>query len=171
MIRALPLAFAAVLASACTRNEAPGNDRAATFAEHHPLAELTPPEQAAREADAAQVFPAAMTTQEIAQVIDPDAACSFGYTAAGRPVIAAAGTAGVIKLNGKVARLEALTPPDAAGMTLAAGPIEARITPEDVEDSKPAPDGGVQREADLVFRLDGGEKRGFRGYYACSGDG
>ncbi len=129
--------------------------------------------QALGSADLASLDPKGLSPEDIRKGLEGEAACSFSRTNEGKPVLAMAGAGGVIKLSGRLIRLEAEQPLDAAaledGAQLASDGARVSVAPDPGADWQEA-DGGLRRaEAEMRFHLEQGLSVGYRGFLDCSG--
>lgn len=149
----------AVVVSGCIDNSAPGNDREAGLEPPAPPAELASAAAALDGVATGLLMPEIMPDADVARIPDIGDRCAFRMTRVGFPVFVY-GTAGIVKLNGK------LVPLDRTGDgQYAAGGIRATVRP--LEDAD-AGAGGEPFPAEFVVRLPGAPNElGFHGFARC----
>ncbi len=111
-----------------------------------------------------ELDPAPMTEAEAGQVLDAASGCAFDRSPESDPIlhVAADGSAGAMKLNGVIVRLEAQGETDAGGIALSAPGASLTVRPLGDE-------AGWRSDAELVFAFDEGPTLGYRGFYGCQG--
>lgn len=158
--RLVSVSVLGITLSACGENTAPGNDRGA-FSEHRgEPAPAVSPDVAVTSADPATSHPASMTEVETGTVLTGGTFCSFSYGKLGYPVVAVSAFAdgqavgqldgqadgrpplqGVLKLHGKLVRLDAPFPvagPASSGATAPDTTAASDDTAPPASDSTPA---------------------------------
>lgn len=170
--RHLPLvtALTSVLLLAACGDPAPG-EGVAHPPMQAPAPEIVPAQQALQTPDIPAIDPQTMQQAEIDKVLPPGPRCSFLYTAESRPILVATpaegGAQGVIKLHGKLVRVQAPAgdlQALAGGGTFSAEGVTLEVAPEEqAVAAEPVP-------ADLHFSLDAGLNVGYHGWYGCTGE-
>ena len=154
---AVPL-LAAVLATGCVENPAPGNDREAELEPPAPPAQVASPAEVLSGVSVALVMPETMSDADQGALPDVGASCRFHMTEVGFPV-AVYGSRAAMKLNGKLVSL----PGEAEGRYGAAG---ISVTFRPLAD---AAEGEGTYPAEMVLRLPGAPNElGFHGFATCS---
>lgn len=166
---AAAIVAAAMLLAACSRSGAPDDARSLPPA----LSAVMPAEQALAGANIPTLDPSTLADAEIDKVIGAQPHCTFRYTNAGRPVLAAslkadgAPAAGVVKLNGNLVLLQAergAAPSGIRAIALAAPPVRLLLQWPETAEPNPA-----QRvEAEMVFEVGQRLKVGYSGFVSCT---
>lgn len=106
-----------------------------------------------------------LTGDEIAQLFPDGARCTFRYTTASKPVLAAGqidgAPAALAKISGDLVRLG---PTDDAGTLSTEGMSVALSAPDGAAALE---NSGELQDANLVLELDAGLRAGYRGFYGC----
>lgn len=164
----LPLAL---LVPGCTENTAPGNDREAALSPPEAPAEVLDAPAATAGVATDMLMPQTMTDADLRNAPDVGERCLFRFTRVGLPVFVY-GSAGVVKLNGKLVRLPETStggPGTNAGgpgtdvRRYAAGPVSVMVRP--LEGAEP---NDVPVVGELVLHLaDASHELGYHGYLKC----
>lgn len=153
----IPLIVLGLLASACTDNTAPGNDREAKLSSPEPAAEVTSVAAATEGVGTALLIPQTMTDADLGNIPATARRCVFRMTRVGLPVLAY-GSTGVLKLNDKLVSLPATGGGryGAEGVTVTVRPLS-----ENQRD-------GESFVAEFVLRLPHApHERGYHGFSEC----
>lgn len=152
---------AALAAGACIGNPAPGNDREAELDPPAPPAEMAPVETALAGVDVSLLHPQIITGPDRTAVPEQPGRCAFRFTTVGFPVFLysrSPGTAGVLKLNGKLLSLEG-----GADGRFASGGVSVDLRPLDTEARAEG-----RHPSELILRLPGApHELGYRGFSEC----
>lgn len=166
--RAAPAFALALLAATCTENTAPGNDREAALSRPEPPSDIAEAPTATEGVATDLLIPQTMTDADVRNAPDVGEPCVFRFTRVGLPVFVY-GSAGVVKLNGKLVALPAARErgPHTDARRYAADPVAVTVRP--LEGT--ASDGG-RVAAELVLRLDdAAHELGYHGYAECDRSG
>lgn len=129
------------------------------------VADLAPAGQAVRSSHVPSIDPHTMVDAEIIRVLGAPPHCSFRYTKSGKAVLAfVPGSAGVVKVNGRLVRLRAASAA-AQGGVLGAEGMRLQVLPDPPDTGIPP---GEKRPADLRFVLRDGLSVGYRGFFDCT---
>jgi hypothetical protein len=161
MMRVVVVLTTLALASACTDNTAPGNDREAALDPPARAAEVMAAGAALQGVATGLVMPQIMTDADLGAVPATGRRCVYRMTRVGLPVLVYGSAGGVVKLNDKLVPLEAAGDGRFAadGVTVTVRPLE--------DDAGTTPDGELF-EAELVLRLPGAPNElGFHGFAGC----
>jgi len=146
-----------LLASGCTTNSAPGNDREAALDPPEPPPEVMAAGAAIQGIANSLPFPQTMTDADLDHAPGMGETCRFRMTRVGLPVLAY-GSAALIKLNDKLVTL-----PAAGAGRFAADGITASVRP--LGDDPPA---RGQFAAEFVLQLPGvANELGYHGFSEC----
>lgn len=165
-LRFTPAFALALLVGACTENTAPGNDREAALSPPEPPADIADAPTATEGVATDLLIPQAMTNADVRNAPEVGERCVFRFTRVGLPIFLY-GSAGVVKLNGKLVSLPTAdeSGPRADVRRYAAGPVAVTVRPLD----GPVSNGGPFA-AELVLQLeDASHELGYHGYAECDG--
>ena len=114
------------------------------------------------------IDPETMEDAEIDKVLPPGARCGFSYTSSSQPVLSGDGGTGVVKIHGRLVKLQAST----ASSEISSKPAEyrtegMRLTVRLLEDNPKRKNGTTRQEAEMHFEIEEGLTVGYRGYYTC----
>lgn len=125
---------------------------------------LVPPREAITRAEIAKVDLAELDPAEIDRVLGRGARCAFHYSREAGPVAVAAGDAGLVKLHGRLVRLDARPHPargGAHGVVLHGDGMSVALVPD------AAAPAGAWQDATARLHLDAGLDVGYRGFHRC----
>lgn len=146
-----------LLASGCTNNTAPGNDREAELSPSEPAAEVMAAGAAIHGVANSLLVPQIMTEADLENVPEAGETCFFRMTRVGLPVLVY-GSDAAIKLNDKLVML-----PAAGARRYAADGVTVTVRPLD-EDAA----AGGRFAAEFVLRLPGtATELGYHGFSEC----
>lgn len=134
----------------------------------HGTAELGTVSQALSRAELTKLDAEAMSPAEVRSGLSNEADCEFRRTTDSRPILATAGSGGLMKLNGRLIRLTDATGHGGRYPAMVADGISMRVQPLAGAGDQDDPREGLV-QADLLFDLEARLAVGYRGYVACGG--
>lgn len=169
------LAFSAccLLAMSACGDPAPG-EGANNPNQKETMPEVVPASEAIASPDIPSIDLYSMAEAQYEKVIPEGSRCTFSYSAAGRPVLAAAVGAdnarGAVMIHGRLVELAAQANTFdrlAEGGTFTSGTLSVQVIPEP-EGETHRERGKIRREADALLVIDQGLQVGYTGWYTCN---